>query len=185
MLSNFTATYESRIKDLGGTGIYHLPPSTQNQISKHPDDTVPVQEIQIKLKVCPKCRRAFYPSFYKNGIIFVHNKFMLTIEAILDLGQILSTGGGFLATVKEKLLLLGHLEGLEIGVLEKNLDNNALALEKMVIATLSIILKGSDLDSVVCYICGNCPKIVCTDGNSKVYMIKVHLSNHDSPLGVE
>ena len=132
--------------------------------------TQSLKEIQIQLKVCPKCKRAFYPSFYKNGIIFVHNKFMLTIEAILDLGQILSTGGGFVETVKQKLLLLGHLEGLDTVNLEKNLNNNALALEKMVIATLSIMLKGSDLDSVVCFICGNCPKIVCTDGNTKVHI---------------
>ena len=93
---------------------------------------------------------------------------MVTIEAILDLGQLLTTGGGFIEAVKQKLLLLGHLEGLEKEKLEKNLNNNALALEKIVIATLSIILKGSDLDSVVCYICGKCPKIVCTDGNTKV-----------------
>ena len=118
--------------------------SEKSLFSKHPDDTVPFKEIQIQLKVCPKCKRAFYPSFYENGIMFVHNKFMLTLEAILDLGQILSTGGGFVETVKQKLLLLGQLEGLDIENLERNLN---------------------------CYICGNCPKIVCTDGNTKVHTI--------------
>ena len=127
-----------------------------------------IREVKIRVKVCPDCKLAFYPSLYESGIFFVHNKFMLSIEAILDFSQLLQMGGGFIEAVKKKLLLLGKLEGLDVEMLEVNLNNNALYIEKIVIATMSIILKGSDLDDVVCYICGNCPKICCTDGNSKV-----------------
>ena len=127
-----------------------------------------LKQIQILVKLCPKCRRAYYPSFYENGILFIHNKFMLTIESILDLSQILKIGGGFVGAVKGKLLLLGQLEGLLPETLEKNLNNTALDLEKTVITVMSLILKGSDLDEVLCYLCGICPKICCTDGNTKV-----------------
>ena len=127
-----------------------------------------LKEIQILVKLCPKCKRAYYPSFYENGILFIHNKFMLTIESILDLSQILQIGGGFVGAVKRKLLLLGQVEGLDAEKLEKNLNNTALDLEKIVIAVMSLILKGSDLDEVLCYLCGICPKICCTDGNTKV-----------------
>ena len=128
-----------------------------------------LKEITIRLKVCPKCRIAYYPSFYENGIFFIHNKFLITIEAILDFGQLLNIGGGFIEAVKEKLLLMGQLEGVDMKKLERNLNNQALDIEKIVIATLSIILKGSDLDSVMCLVCGNCPKVACTDGNTKVF----------------
>ena len=130
-----------------------------------------LKEVTIIVKVCPECRRAFYPSFYENGIIFVHNKFMISLEAILDLSQILQNGGSFVEAVKRKLLLLGQVEGLDKKMLETDLNSNALKLEKIVIAVMSIMLKGSDFDSICCYICGNCPKICCTDGNTKVHLI--------------
>ena len=100
-----------------------------------------IKEITISVKVCPKCRRAFYPSFYENGILFVHNKFMLTIESILDFAQFLQTGAGFIEAAKRKIMLLGQVEGLDAEVLETNLNNTALNLEKITIATMSIILK--------------------------------------------
>lgn len=93
---------------------------------------------------------------------------MVTIESILDLSQVLQTGGSFVEAIKKKLVLLGQVEGLCKETLETDLTSNALKLEKAVIAVMSLMIKGSDLDDVVCYICGNCPKIVCTDGNTKV-----------------
>ena len=126
-----------------------------------------LKEIRIHVKVCPICRRAFYPSFYTNGIIFLHNKFVITIESILDLSQILQTGGGFVEAIRKKLLLLGQVEGLDKKEIETDINSNALKLEKIVIAVMTLMLKGSDLDSVACYVCGNSPKICCTDGNTK------------------
>ena len=130
-----------------------------------------LREVKIQVKVCPKCRRAFYPEFYQNGLIFVHNKFLITIEAILDLNHVLQTGGNFIETVKKKFLLLGQLEGLEKETTERDLANNAVKLEKTVIAIMSLLVTGSDWDGAVCYICGICPKIVCTDGNTKVRIL--------------
>ena len=127
-----------------------------------------LREIKIKVKVCSKCRRAVYPDFYENGIIFLHNKLMISIETILDLNQLLQTGGSFVEAIKKKIALLGQLEGIPKTTLTTDLNSIALKLDKIVIAVMSIIVKGSDLDSVLCFICGNCPKIVCTDGNTKV-----------------
>ena len=116
--------------------------------------------IQMNVKLCPTCERAFYPSFYENGLIFIHNKFALSLEFILDLSALLQTGGGFIEAIKKKLLLLGQAEDIKLDFLEKDLNSMALKLEKITIAVLSLILKGSDFDDVACYICGNSPKIV-------------------------
>ena len=134
-----------------------------------------LREINIQVKVCSKCRRAFYPDFYQNGLIFLHNKFVITIEAILDLGNVLQTGGSFIEVIKKKLLLLGQLEGLNMEALRRDIGNTALKLEKSTIAVLALLLKGSDMDDVICYICGIAPKIVCTDGNVKVTLHRTYL----------
>ena len=128
----------------------------------------PLKEIRIFVKFCSKCKRAYYPDLYQHGLLFLHNKFLITIEAIIDLSHTLQTGGSSIEVIKKKLLLLGKLEGLDIEALKRDLTNTALKLEQSVIALLSLILKGSDLDDVICFICGISPKIVCTDGNTKV-----------------
>ena len=140
-----------------------------------------LREINIVVKICSKCKRAYYPDFYQNGLLFLHNKFLITIEAILDLSHVLQTGGSSIEVIKKKLLLLGQLEGLDMEALKKDLTNTALKLEKTVIAVMSLLLKGSDLDDVVCFICGIAPKIVCTDGNTKV--IYVHNLHFIATLG--
>ena len=96
---------------------------------------------------------------------------MISIETILDLNQVMQSGGGFVEAIKKKISLLGQLEGIPQDALETDVNSIALKLEKIVIAVMSIMLKGSDFDSICCYICGNCPKICCTDGNTKVHLI--------------
>ena len=126
-----------------------------------------IKEVNICVKTCPKCKRAFYPEFYQNGLIFVHNKFVLTIEAILDILNSLKNGSSLIETIKDKLLLLGQLAGIPNDLIEKDITNNSIKLEKVVIAVANILVTGEDLDDVTCYLCGNCPKIVSTDGNAK------------------
>ena len=93
---------------------------------------------------------------------------MVSLETILDLNQVNQIGGGFVGAIKKKIALLGQLEGIHKETLEADLNSIALKLEKTVIGVMSLLVKGSDLDSVLCYICGICPKLVCTDGNTKV-----------------
>ena len=93
---------------------------------------------------------------------------MISIETILDLTQVMQCGGSFVEAIKKKINLLGQLEGIPQDALETDVNSIALKLEKIVIAVMSVLVKGSDLDAVLCYICGNVPKIVCTDGNTKV-----------------
>ena len=131
--------------------------------------------MKIKVKVCSKCRRAVYPDYYQNGIVFVHNKLMVSLETILDLNQVNQIGGGFVGAIKKKIALLGQLEGIHKETLEADLNSIALKLEKTVIGVMSLLVKGSDLDSVLCYICGICPKLVCTDGNTKVFIYFIYI----------
>ena len=138
-----------------------------------------LKEIKIRVKVCSECRRAFYPEFYENGLIFLHNKFLVTIESILDMINVLQTGGSLIEAIRKKVSLLGQLEGLKKEGLETH--NNALKLEKSAIAVMSLLVRGSDWDDVVCYICGVCPKIVCTDGNTKVFELKSSCNKIKSP----
>lgn len=125
-----------------------------------------IKEIKIHVKICKTCQRSYYPDFYQLGLLFIHNKFVVTIEALLDILNSLKNDGSLIATIKDKLLLLGQLEGLS-DELKKDLTNNSLKLEKVVIAVSSILVKGEDLDDVTCWLCGNCPKCVSTDGNTK------------------
>ena len=93
---------------------------------------------------------------------------MVSIETILDHNLLMQIGGGFIEAMKNKIMLLGKLEGIPTEELESDTVHLALKLEKISIGVLSSMVKGSDLDNVLCFICGNCPKIVCTDGNTKV-----------------
>ena len=34
-----------------------------------------IKLVKISAKFCPECKIAVYPEFYKNGLIFAHNKF--------------------------------------------------------------------------------------------------------------
>ena len=100
-----------------------------------------IKEVKINVKICPRCRRAFYPDFYSNGIIFVHNKFMLTIEVILDILNSLKNNGSLIQTIKDKLLLLGQLEGILEETIQADLTNSSVKLEKVVIAVSNLLGK--------------------------------------------
>lgn len=98
-----------------------------------------IKEIKVKVKTCKTCKRAFYPDYYQNGILFVHNKFMLGIETIMDILNNLKQNGSLIESIKDKLLLLGQLEGLDPDVIKTDLTNNSVRLEKLVIAVSNLI----------------------------------------------
>ena len=126
-----------------------------------------LKEVKTKVKSCPKCGIAYYPDFGHKGLIFAHNKFLLTIEYILDILNCLKTNGCLIECIKDRLLLLAQVEGLT-EIIKKDIQNTSVKLEKIVIAIASLLVKDEDLDSVQCWLCGNCPKFVSTDGNTKV-----------------
>ena len=66
--------------------------------------------------------------------------------------------------IKEKLRLLCQREGIK----EFQDNNSASVIERMSVAVNSLLITGRDLDHVVCLTCGMAPKIVLSDGNSKV-----------------
>ena len=126
-----------------------------------------IREITIRIMFCKSCKRAFYPEFYENGLIFLHNKFLVTIEMIMDILNTMKQNGSLIESIRDKLLLLGQLEGLDAEVFQKDITNNSVRLEKLVIGVSSLLVTDEDIDDVICYYCGNCPKIVSTDGNTK------------------
>jgi hypothetical protein len=66
--------------------------------------------------------------------------------------------------IKSKLKLMSMREGLSEGI---DNQNNASMIERAAVAINSLLINGDDLDAVVCLVCGFCPKIVSSDGNSK------------------
>ena len=98
-----------------------------------------IKLVKISAKFCPECKIAVYPEFYKNGLIFAHNKFLITIEAILDMMDILKNNGSLIQSIEDKLRLLGKLEGIEAGVIESDIANNSVKLEKITLAIASLL----------------------------------------------
>ena len=66
--------------------------------------------------------------------------------------------------IKDKIQLLCHREGLA----EIQDNNLASMIKRAAIAVNALLITGDDLDNVICLFCGMAPKIVLTDGNSKV-----------------
>ena len=92
---------------------------------------------------------------------------MISLEVIIELSHVLQLGGSFIEAIKKKFLLLGQVEGLDKDTLEKDLTSNSIKIEKTVIAVMSMLVRDTDMNGVLCYLCGICPKIVSTDGNTK------------------
>jgi hypothetical protein len=103
---------------------------------------------------------------YKKGIFPVHNRFLLTIDFLLDFRNTLVVGSSTIETIKQKILLLGLCEDISQH-LQTNLVNHCKNIEMACIAVTSLLITPADMDYVMCLVCGNCPKIVNSDGNAK------------------
>ena len=66
---------------------------------------------------------------------------MLTIEVILDILNSLKNNGSLIQTIKDKLLLLGQLEGILEETIQADLTNSSVKLEKVVIAVSNLLRK--------------------------------------------
>ena len=66
---------------------------------------------------------------------------MLTIEVILDILNSLKNNGSLIQTIKDKLLLLGQLEGILEETIQADLTNSSVKLEKVVIAVSNLLGK--------------------------------------------
>lgn len=103
-----------------------------------------MKQVQILVKICTVCKVAVYPDLLQMGLIFAHNKFIITIEAILDMLNTLKIHGSLIHSIQEKLKLLGRLEGITSDAIETDITNNSLKLEKIVISISSILGKIMD-----------------------------------------
>ena len=123
-------------------------------------------EIKIPVQFCRKCRRIFYPELFKYGVFPIHNRFLLTLDFLLDVKNTLVQGSSAIEAIKQKICLLSMCEGLS-GQLETNLSNRCKNIETACVAVLALLITPADMDRVTCLICGVCPKIVNSDGNAK------------------
>ena len=92
----------------------------------------------------------------------MHNKLMVSFDFILDLINILRTGGAMIETIQNRIRLLGGASGIGIREVETDISSISIKLEKFTIAVANILIGVRDLDEVMCYICGSCPKIVAS-----------------------
>ena len=125
-----------------------------------------LKKVDIPVKWCPSCFCAFYPELYSQGIVFLHNKIMLTIDLLMDLINVLKTGASMIETISQRIKLLGCIAGFSTEEMETDLNNTAIKVEKATIALASILIGVDDLDDVCCYLCGACPKIVSSGTTS-------------------
>ena len=96
------------------------------------------------------CKVAYYPELYSEGLLPLHNKFILSFDLILDFYNQLVTGSSLIENVEAKFLLLGKCNGFEEDDLLRNLSNHSKNIEKFVIATIASLINGADLNEVMC-----------------------------------
>ena len=82
----------------------------------------------------------------------------------MELGLLIDSGVSMIQLIKEKIRLLCKKKG----IFEVQDNNMASAIARVVMAVNALLITGKDLDNVVCLTCGYAPKMVLSDGNSKV-----------------
>ena len=92
------------------------------------------REISIEVKTCEKCKVAYYPELYQEGLLPIHNKYILSFDLIMDFHNLQVTGSSLVENIEEKFLLLGKCNGFEENNLRTNLSNHTKNIEKYVIA---------------------------------------------------
>ena len=103
---------------------------------------------------------------YKKGIFPLHNRFLVTAEFLMEYYNTLSLNSSTIEAIKKKMYLLGLCEGIS-HLLDKNIQNLCNDLEGLCTAAIALLVTPTDLDHVICMICGVCPKVINTDGNAK------------------
>ena len=122
--------------------------------------------IDIPVKFCRKCKRVFYPELYSKGVFPIHNRFLITLDFLLEFKNLLVMGSSTIEVIKQKILLLSSCEGISEHF-ESNLINHCKNIEMACIGITALLVTPEDMDNVLCLVCGSCPKIINTDGNAK------------------
>ena len=110
-----------------------------------------MRKVDIPVQFCPSCSCAYYPELYLHGIIFLHNKLMISVGLLLDLINVLKTGSSMIETIENRVKLLGSMAGLKNDEINTNLSNISIKMEKATIALASVLIGVEDLDLVTCY----------------------------------
>ena len=116
---------------------------------------------------------------FKRGLFPIHNRFLISVDFLLDYYNTLTVGSSSIETIKKKIKLLGLCEDISEHV-EKNLVNHASDIEMACIAVTSLLITPQAMDDVTCLVCGACPKIKCWSQKIKNYNA-VALGRHPNP----
>ena len=130
-------------------------------------DVAELKLINIPVKMCPTCKYLVYPNVLEYGLFCIHNKVLLSYRLLMELCDQMFIGGSLIDFISAKVHNNGLSEGLDYDFLSINLVNIAKMVEGCGIALLSLLIQKDDMNMVVCLYCGNCPKCVNSDGNSK------------------
>ena len=141
-----------------------------------------IARIDIPVKLCRKCKRIFYPELYSKGVFPLHNRFLITIDFLMDFKNLLVMGTSTIEAIKQRIRLLSFCEGFTEHF-EVNLINHCKDIEMACVGITALLITPSDMDSVMCLICGNCPKIVNSDGNAKVSIQNIKMKESFTFLG--
>lgn len=79
----------------------------------------------------------------------MHNRFLLTIDFLLEFKSNLVIGSSTIETIKQKIILLGLCEGIS-SHLRANLSNHCKNIEMACIAVTSLLITPDDMDQVMC-----------------------------------
>ena len=89
---------------------------------------------------------------------------ILSYDYLCELSYLVDSGVSLIQVIQDKIQLLSQREGLD----EFPDHNIALMVERCAIAVNALMTTGKDLDHVICLFCGMAPKVILTDGNTKV-----------------
>ena len=91
-------------------------------------------------------------------------QFLLSFDYLVDLSDSLISGISIIECIKARLKLMAMREGLSESISN---NNSASMVERVTIAVSAVLITEDDLNEAICLVCGSCPKIVSSDGNSK------------------
>ena len=121
--------------------------------------------IKVPINMCPKCKHLEYPNVLQFGLINIHNKVIISYRMLIEISNVISSS--LVEFISLKLQEGGFSEGLSEEFMDTNIVNLSSMIERSSIAVISLLIREDDMNNVVCYICGACPPIANSDGNSK------------------
>ena len=116
-----------------------------------------IKVITIQVLMCENCEVLVYPHLYSNGIIPLHNKFLVSFDFFEYAKTCLATGAPLIETMERHLKMLMRREGLSEEIVNKDTKNLASRLERLSVAVTAALITGEDIRESVFLKCHKSP----------------------------